>query len=88
MVPKLGQFRRHEEARKSYELMHRKSDLTQDYINVHIALGLGLRLHGGQFCFQNSYLIWICLFGPPFSKHFGPNLESIYTCTLEWFRGK
>ena len=49
MLPKLGQFRGHEEARKSYELMHRKSDLTQDYINVQIALGLGLCLHGGQF---------------------------------------
>ena len=46
---KLGHFRGHEEARKSYERKHRKSDLTQDYINVHIALGLGLRLHGGDF---------------------------------------
>ena len=53
---KLGHFRGHEEARKSYERKHHKSDLTQDYINVHIALGLGLRLHGWHF-FSNNFLI-------------------------------
>ena len=49
-----GRFHRHEEARKSYEIEHRKSDLTQDYINVHIALGLGLRFDSGQF-FQHFW---------------------------------
>ena len=53
---KLGHFRGHEEARKSYERKHHKSDLTQDYINVHIALGLGLRLHGWHF-FSCNFLI-------------------------------
>ena len=66
---KLGHFRGHEEARKSYERKHHKSDLTQDYINVHIALGLGLRLHGWHFfpvIFRSQEtqnkpsFIWIC----------------------------
>ena len=39
-----GQFRAYQEARQSYGLAYPGADLTQDYINVHIALGLGLKI--------------------------------------------
>ena len=41
---KLGHFRGYEEGRKAYASMYQGSDLTQDYINVHIVLGLGVRV--------------------------------------------
>ena len=40
----LGQFRAYAAARKAYAEAHPGADLTQDYINVHIALGLGMRI--------------------------------------------
>ena len=39
---KLGRFRGYEEGRKAYALNYHGSDFTQDYINVHVALGLGV----------------------------------------------
>ena len=41
---KLGRFRASEDARRSYALAHPESDLTQDFINVHVALGLAVRV--------------------------------------------
>ena len=41
---KLGHFRGYEEGRKAYASNYQGSDLTQDYINVHIALGLDVRV--------------------------------------------
>lgn len=40
----LGHFRAYQEARNLYARAYPGSDLTQDYINVHIALGLGIRV--------------------------------------------
>lgn len=39
----LGHFRNYQEARESYVSFFQGSDLTQDYINIHISLGLGFR---------------------------------------------
>ena len=41
---KLGRFRAIEDARQLYFLIHPESDLTQDFINVHVALGLAVRV--------------------------------------------
>ena len=40
----LGQFRAYKEARQGYAVAYPGAHLTQDYINVHIAIGLGTRL--------------------------------------------
>ena len=40
----LGRFRGYQDARQQYNQVHSASDLTQDLINVHVALGLAIRL--------------------------------------------
>ena len=40
----LGRFRGYEDARQLYHQVHTASDFTQDFINVHVALGLAFRV--------------------------------------------